>query len=372
MDLLGTGGDGRIAQVSHDGLAFQGQPLGVKFGDTIVVVLDSHIIGLDDIRGSHHSVENGDLQSIIIHSQGFIHSQGHSVGSILQGVGSRRTLGDCNGRINGGGGILLITCKIDADTLSASGDSRPSENGALFTFQSHILGICLGKGFGVVGNGHIVGSEDVGRRHHSVEDGIMHRIVVHLHIFIHSQDYGIRSLLQSIGSLSPLGDGDVNHSRRTIVCIVLCVGDADLLIAGRDGGVVQRNADGILNRITFKTNPLVSASGPSGNYVLSVILNGHIVHGQIGSGGGHYILKDSGPQGIIVHLGALVVRQGNRDTLVQSDGRGALGLLVKPYSFSGITGQPDLVAAVFVGRQGGVSKRRSDKHYFLFTGKSIN
>ena len=66
-DLLVTSRDSGPTGLTYHRLAFQRQPLRIDTGEALIIVLDSHIIGLDDIRGSHHSIEDSGFQQIIIY-----------------------------------------------------------------------------------------------------------------------------------------------------------------------------------------------------------------------------------------------------------------------------------------------------------------
>ena len=103
----------------------------------------------------------------------------------------------------------------------------------------------------------------------------------------------------------------------------------------------------------------------------SIIGDLHVADCQHGRNRRHNGIKNSRPQGSIVHTAVRVVGNGNGNTVVQCNGAAELCSLFQRDRIRR-SGDADLVAAIGIGRQSGVGVGRRDNSHTFARCKSVN
>ena len=280
-------------------------------------------------------------------------------------MGGSGPLLDSDGDLKGPGLVILSTVPGEADRPGADAKGEP------VSFTCPVQGfktVSQSSGISIILDGHIVKVESISiGDDHGVVDCLLHGFVV---------DVQVRSVSQADGdvivvfpnNISPLGDGDSGLSAGTVIGIVLPVGDTDVPSAFRDSGVGQPRDPSALQR-----SPVFSQTTDGTGFGGRIILDGHIVHGQIVRRGICYHFVPNGlPQLVIVYRAVGVVGQGHGAALIQLNLAGILRLLGQGDFIAAAVCNSDLIGAVAAIRQGGVREGCWDKYNLFFTGKTVH
>ena len=154
--------------------------------------------------------------------------------------------------------------------------------------------------------------------HDLLENGRAQRVVINGRgIRIRQRDLLVR-LKNDVGCRA-ISEGHCDFRGSSAICVVAGIGNADLLIAFGNGGVLRET-----DLFPFQRRPLVRKAARR----LRVILNGHVIDLQVGRGTLHDLVEDALAQRVKIDRCVRVVRQCNSNAFLERDGRNRLLCLI--------------------------------------------
>ena len=160
-----------------------------------------------------------------------------------------------------------------------------------------------------------------------------------------------------------ISEGHRDFRGSSAICVVAGIGNADLLIARRNGGIVQA-----VDLAALQRSPVLAEADGSAGRRSGIVLNGHVVDLQVGRGALHDLVEDALAQRVKIDRYVRVVRQRNSNAFLERDGRNRLLCLIDlDFVRQRTIGQlqADRIAGILIRRQRRMAILRGNKSEFF-------